>query len=79
MKSEFQANKLTVVGNVDPTQLKDKLAAKTKKKVDLISPQPKKDNKDDAKKNQPEKANDDNKKPKEVCVVCSLVPPSPFP
>ncbi|CAB4282720.1 unnamed protein product [Prunus armeniaca] len=73
VKSEFQANKLTVVGNVDPTQLKDKLAAKTKKKVDLVSPQPKKDNKDDAKKNQPEKGNDDNKKPKEVPVTTAVL------
>ncbi|BFG34497.1 hypothetical protein CerSpe_207710 [Prunus speciosa] len=73
VKSEFQANKLTVVGNVDPTQLKDKLAAKTKKKVDLVSPQPKKDNKDDAKKNQPEKANDDNKKPKEAPVTTAVL------
>ncbi|KAB2607863.1 hypothetical protein D8674_011031 [Pyrus ussuriensis x Pyrus communis] len=59
-----------VVGKVDPTTLWDKLAAKTKKKVDLISPQLKKDNKDDsddAKKKSSEKSND-NKKTKEGCI-----------
>ncbi|RXI04649.1 hypothetical protein DVH24_038923 [Malus domestica] len=76
VKSESEANKLTVVGKVDPTKLRDKVAAKTKKKVDLVSPQPKKDtNKDDggdAKKKQPEKSNDD-KKPKEPPVTTAVL------
>ncbi|CAN6557045.1 unnamed protein product [Malus baccata var. baccata] len=75
VKSESQANKLTVVGKVDPTTLRDKLAAKTNKKVDLVSPQPKKDNKDDGgdtKKKPPEKSNDD-KKTKEPPVTTAVL------
>jgi hypothetical protein len=66
VKAELESNKLTVVGNVDPTKLRDKLAQKAKKNVELLSPQPKKDNKADDKSDQkPEKTADD-KKPKEV-------------
>ncbi|TQE07304.1 hypothetical protein C1H46_007126 [Malus baccata] len=75
VKSESQANKLTVVGKVDPITLRDKLAAKTNKKVDLVSPQPKKDNKDDGgdtKKKPPEKSNDD-KKTKEPPVTTAVL------
>lgn len=43
VKADCDAKKLTVTGNVDPTWLRDKVEAKTKKKVELISPQPKKD------------------------------------
>ncbi|KAE9590912.1 hypothetical protein Lal_00023415 [Lupinus albus] len=43
VKADISANKLTVIGKVDPAQLRDNLVAKTKKKVDLVSPQPKKD------------------------------------
>ncbi|CAM8922826.1 unnamed protein product [Rhodiola kirilowii] len=40
---EFDLNKLTVTGKVDPLKLRELLAKKTNKKVDLISyPQPKK-------------------------------------
>ncbi|KAM1151427.1 hypothetical protein PS2_033969 [Malus domestica] len=42
VKSDSEANKLTMVGKVDPTKLWDKIVANnTKKKVDLISPNPK--------------------------------------
>lgn len=69
VKTEMALNKLTVVGKVDPTKLRDYLSQKTKKNVELVSPlPPKKDNKaaaaDD---NKPEKKPDD-KKPKEVTV-----------
>ncbi|GAB4850733.1 hypothetical protein Ancab_030033 [Ancistrocladus abbreviatus] len=40
---EAEKNKLTVVGTLDPVKLRDKLEKKTKKKVELISPQPKKE------------------------------------
>ncbi|PPD70847.1 hypothetical protein GOBAR_DD32270 [Gossypium barbadense] len=43
VKTDCGANKLTVIGKVDPAKVRDRLAEKTKKKVDLISPQPKKD------------------------------------
>lgn len=70
MKPEYGAHKLTVVGKVDPSKLREQLAGKLKKKVDLISPQPKKEKDDDSNKKQPEKAKDD-KKPKEVSQICS--------
>ncbi|CAL1404186.1 unnamed protein product [Linum trigynum] len=43
VKADVGTNKLTVMGIVDPVQIRDKLHEKTKKKVELISPQPKKD------------------------------------
>ncbi|KAL7092107.1 hypothetical protein ACP275_12G145200 [Erythranthe tilingii] len=42
VKADCDAKKLTVTGNVDPTWLREKIEHKTKKKVDLISPLPKK-------------------------------------
>lgn len=51
--------------------LRDKLAQKTKKKVDLLSPQPKKDNKTDDKSDEKSEKKGGDKKPKEVL---SLVP-----
>lgn len=66
MKADLETNKLTVVGKVDPMTLRDKLQQKFNKKVELISPQPKKDNKGGEKSEQkPEKKSDD-KKSKEV-------------
>ncbi|XVF76433.1 hypothetical protein PTKIN_Ptkin13bG0265700 [Pterospermum kingtungense] len=43
VKADCAANKLTVIGKIDPAQVREILAQKTKNKVDLISPQPKKD------------------------------------
>lgn len=43
VKADCGANKLTVIGNVDPSWLRERVEIKTKKKVELISPQPKKD------------------------------------
>lgn len=67
VKSESGTGKLTVTGEVDPAKLRETLAEKTKKKVDLVSPQPKKDNKNksDEDKNK-EKKSSEEKKPKEV-------------
>ncbi|XP_041990429.1 heavy metal-associated isoprenylated plant protein 3-like [Salvia splendens] len=39
----IDGQKITVVGNVDPAKLREKTEQKTHKKVELISPQPKKD------------------------------------
>lgn len=78
MKVDYNTNKVTVVGNVDPIKLREKIEEKTKKKVELISPSPKKDknggggggeekkNNDDKK---AEKKSDDNKKSKEVSLL----------
>lgn len=67
MKTESESGKLTVTGEVDPAKLRETLAEKTKKKVELVSPQPKKENKNksDDDKNK-EKKSSDEKKPKEV-------------
>lgn len=43
VKADTSGNKLTVIGKVDPTKLRDKLAEKTKKEVEIVSPQNKKD------------------------------------
>ncbi|WOH00882.1 hypothetical protein DCAR_0520258 [Daucus carota subsp. sativus] len=78
-------NKITVTGTLEPERLRERVEFKTKKKVELVSPQPKKDDKKpDAK---PEKKADDKpekkaedkpekkaeekveKKPKEVSTV----------
>lgn len=74
VKAEMSANKLTVIGKADPIKLRDKLSQKTKKKVELVSPQPsaKKENK--AADDKPEKKPDD-KKPKEVSTIHSYTGP----
>lgn len=72
VKADSDSGKLTITGNVEPLKLRDKLAEKTKKKVDILSPQPKKDTNDsksDKKKSddKPEKKkNPEDKKSKEV-------------
>lgn len=47
----IDGQKITVVGKLDAVNLREKVEAKTHKKVELISPQPKKDgdNKENAK------------------------------
>ncbi|XP_043703130.1 heavy metal-associated isoprenylated plant protein 3-like isoform X2 [Telopea speciosissima] len=42
-KCDFSTNKLTVIGKADPVKLRERVEQKTKKKVELISPLPKKD------------------------------------
>ena len=79
VKAEIDGNKLTVMGKkIDATKLREKLSNKTKKKVDLISPQPKKekdskpkdkidDDQTSSNNNKFDKKTDENKKkPKEV-------------
>ncbi|EYU38559.1 hypothetical protein MIMGU_mgv1a007857mg [Erythranthe guttata] len=83
VKADCDAKKLTVTGNVDPTWLREKIETKTKKKVDLISPLPKKPagvgvaaapaaggGGDKKAEDKPEKkaGDDENKKPKEAVV-----------
>jgi len=43
VKVDTAGNKVTVTGNVDPTRIKERVEFKTKKKVEIVSPQPKKD------------------------------------
>lgn len=56
--------KLTVTGTVDAGKLRDNLTIKTKKKVDFISPVPKKDKENKSENENKNKQED--KKPKEV-------------
>lgn len=76
MKADTANNKLTVTGKVDPAGLREKVEQKTKKKVELLSPQPKKDSagagageKKSAEKTEKkpeEKKTEEKKAPKEV-------------
>ncbi|XP_004506054.1 heavy metal-associated isoprenylated plant protein 3-like [Cicer arietinum] len=61
VKAESETGKVTVTGNVDPTKLRDNLAEKTKKNVELISPQPKKGKEKENKENESNKISDDKK------------------
>ncbi|XP_077220596.1 heavy metal-associated isoprenylated plant protein 3-like [Tasmannia lanceolata] len=61
VKGDKSNNKLTVVGKIDPEKIRERVESKTKKKVELISPQPKKDKDGESKKTE-EKA---EKKPDE--------------
>ncbi|OAY38079.1 heavy metal-associated isoprenylated plant protein 3 [Manihot esculenta] len=68
VKADPAASKLTVIGKVDPSKIREILHQKTKKKVDIISPQPKKEdsnnkNKDENKKSSEKKPDADKKKP----------------
>ncbi|ONK63739.1 uncharacterized protein A4U43_C07F18410 [Asparagus officinalis] len=51
--ADIESNKLTVIGKVDPIKIRDLVQSKSRKKVELISPQPKK-NKDGKKEDAPE-------------------------
>nr|XP_043632593.1 heavy metal-associated isoprenylated plant protein 6-like [Erigeron canadensis] len=73
VKADTAGNKLTVTGKVDPTRIKERLEYKTKKKVDIISPQPKKEGGggggEEKKKDNPppeKKGADEKKPPKEA-------------
>ncbi|KAJ6742537.1 HEAVY METAL-ASSOCIATED ISOPRENYLATED PLANT PROTEIN 6 [Salix viminalis] len=43
LKTDCAGDKLTVTGKVDPAKIKARLEEKTKRKVEIVSPQPKKD------------------------------------
>lgn len=65
---EKDTGKLTITGKVDPAKLRDKLASKMKKKVDLISPLPKENKSQNDNKNKP-----DDKKSKQKEVIFSSI------
>ncbi|GER54294.1 heavy metal transport/detoxification superfamily protein [Striga asiatica] len=74
VKVDCGSNKLTVTGHVDPSWLRERVEYKTKKKVELVSPQPKKDGGADKKAEEksdkkPEQKKADDKKPKEPAVT----------
>ncbi|KAG5055572.1 hypothetical protein AAZX31_03G164200 [Glycine max] len=79
VKTDLSSKKLTVIGKVDPAKVRDKLAEKTKKKVELISPQPKKDSAGDkppeekkSEEKKPEDKKAEEKTPKESTVVLKI-------
>ncbi|KAG4916359.1 hypothetical protein JHK87_053916 [Glycine soja] len=83
VKADLSSNKLTVIGKLDPAEVRDKLAEKTRKKVELVSPQPKKDSagdkppekKTEEKKTEEKKSEDkkaEEKAPKESTVVLKI-------
>ncbi|KAK8487431.1 hypothetical protein V6N13_030050 [Hibiscus sabdariffa] len=72
VKTDSGANKLTVIGKIDPSKIRERLTEKTKKKVDLISPQPKKDAVAGDKKPEAEKKPEEKKPPKESAVVLKI-------
>ncbi|KAL0375039.1 UNVERIFIED_CONTAM: Heavy metal-associated isoprenylated plant protein 5 [Sesamum radiatum] len=80
VKADCAANKLTVTGNADPAWLRERVEYKTKKKVELLSPQPKKDAAGAGDKKADEKSSDkkaeekkaEDKKPKRLhCDGCA--------
>ncbi|WCJ34494.1 Heavy metal transport/detoxification superfamily protein [Euphorbia peplus] len=83
-KTDCEANKLTVTGKVDPAKVKARLEEKLKKKVDIVSPQPKKDGgggggggekkaeEKSEKKPAEEKKPEEKKPPKESTVVLKI-------
>ncbi|KAL9268677.1 Heavy metal-associated isoprenylated plant protein 6-like protein [Drosera capensis] len=70
--ADLASNKITVVGDVDPTQVKEKVEEKIKKKVELVSVSPKKNGVDggekkseDKSEKKPHEKKNEEKKPKE--------------
>ncbi|KAJ9181543.1 hypothetical protein P3X46_009664 [Hevea brasiliensis] len=77
VKTDCEGNKLTVTGKVDPANVKARVEEKTKKKVEIVSPQPKKDGGDKkpeekAEKKPEEKKPEEKKPPKESTVVLKI-------
>ncbi|KAF2289886.1 hypothetical protein GH714_039022 [Hevea brasiliensis] len=78
VKTDCEGNKLTVTGKVDPANVKARVEEKTKKKVEIVSPQPKKDGGDKkpeekAEKKPEEKKPEEKKPPKESTVVLKII------
>ena len=71
-RADTDMNKLTVIGSMDPSKLRDSIEKRTKKKVEIISPKKDKDNKNDGngndKGNSGDKAAKTEKKSKDVGV-----------
>ncbi|XP_071724696.1 heavy metal-associated isoprenylated plant protein 3 [Rutidosis leptorrhynchoides] len=66
-KVDGGAMKVTVEGHVDPAKLREKMQEKTKKKVELVSPLPKRDKGQSS--DEKKKADEEKKKPKEPPVT----------
>ncbi|KVH90392.1 heavy metal-associated isoprenylated plant protein 3-like [Cynara cardunculus var. scolymus] len=67
-------NKLTIIGIVDPVHIKERVEFKTKKKVEIISPKPKKDDGGEKKvDDKPTEAKSNDQKPKEPQVITMVL------
>ncbi|XP_077246417.1 heavy metal-associated isoprenylated plant protein 3-like [Tasmannia lanceolata] len=73
VKGDSSNNKLTVVGKIDPEMIRERVESKTKKKVELISPQPKKENDGEAKKTEEKAETKHEEKKKEGPQVTTVV------
>ncbi|CAI9268438.1 unnamed protein product [Lactuca saligna] len=73
---DSELNKLTVIGNLDPAKLRQKVHEKTKKKVELISPATKKNNDGENNNNRSDGGDGDNKKKQQKSSSENQQPPS---
>uniref|UniRef100_A0A6N2NEN8 HMA domain-containing protein n=1 Tax=Salix viminalis TaxID=40686 RepID=A0A6N2NEN8_SALVM len=82
VKTDCAGNKLTVTGKVDPANIQARVEEKTRKKVEIVSPQPKKDGgaaagggdkkPDDKSEKKPEKQKEAEKPPQESTAVLKI-------
>ncbi|KAI5561027.1 hypothetical protein BDE02_16G085400 [Populus trichocarpa] len=82
VKTDCAGNKLTVTGKVDPAKIKARVEERTKKRVEIVSPQPKKDGgaaagggdkkADEKSEKKPEKQKEAEKPPQESTVVLKI-------
>ncbi|WOH03878.1 hypothetical protein DCAR_0623279 [Daucus carota subsp. sativus] len=76
-RADTDMNKLTVIGSMDPSKLRDSIEKRTKKKVEIISPKKDKDNKNDGngndKGNSGDKAAKTEKKSKDPPVTTAVL------
>lgn len=69
VQTDCDNNKITVIGKVNPVKIKDKLEEKTKNKVEIISPLPKKDTNSEKKAEMKAEVKAEVKAEKKVVVV----------
>ncbi|XP_022944012.1 heavy metal-associated isoprenylated plant protein 3 [Cucurbita moschata] len=70
VRADWEANKLTVIGKFDASTLREKLADKTNKKIDIVSSEGKKEKKS---KKPDEEAEDEKPKDKEIPVTTATL------
>ncbi|KAG6642892.1 heavy metal-associated isoprenylated plant protein 3-like [Carya illinoinensis] len=72
VKADCVAKQLTVTGKKDPAVMKEMLEEKTKKRVELVSPQPRKDDRADKKPQEKSETEEEYEKPKESTAVLKI-------
>lgn len=73
VKADVAGNKLTVIGKADPKTVVERVQKKSNKKVELISPLPKKDEGEKKKPEEKENKPEEKKKDKEPAVVTTVL------